>query len=143
MVLLQNYPNPKPSQLHSRLPSVEELNRAITQIALFTISMIFFKMKRIYTSGLLKGAKMTNRKQKEIHRLIEVKSRNVIDPAGRVVQILKDNHTLKIANTCHRAVHEVYTEALGLGIIPYRYISDRESISIQEQCKPAESRGPK
>jgi len=83
---------------------------------------------------------MSNAKQKEIHRLIQTKSRKVIDPAGRVVQILKDNNALKIANTCHCAIHEVYTEALRLGISPYRYIRNREIISIQEQLKLAESR---
>ena len=83
---------------------------------------------------------MINKKQKEIHRLIQVRSRKVIDPAGRVAQILKDNNALKIANTCHCTVHEVYTEALRLGINPYRYIRNREIISIQEQLKLAESR---
>jgi molybdopterin/thiamine biosynthesis adenylyltransferase len=83
---------------------------------------------------------MINKKQKEIHRLIQVRSSKVIDPAGRVAQILKDNHTLKIANTCHCTVHEVYTEALSLGVNPYRYIRNREIISIQEQLKLAESR---
>ncbi|HUU80551.1 MAG TPA: HesA/MoeB/ThiF family protein, partial [Acidobacteriota bacterium] len=55
-------------------------------------------------------------------------------------QILKDNNALKIANTCHCTVHEVYTEALRLGINPYRYIRNREIISIQEQLKLTESR---
>jgi molybdopterin/thiamine biosynthesis adenylyltransferase len=91
-------------------------------------------------SGVQEGAKMINKKQKEIHRLIQVRSRKVIDPAGRVAQILKDNNALKIANACHCTVHEVYTEALRLGISPYRYIRNREIISIQEQLKLAESR---
>ena len=83
---------------------------------------------------------MINKKQKEIHKLIKVRSRKVTDPAGRVVQILEDNYALKIASTCHCTVHEVYTEALRLGINPYRYIRNREIISIQEQLKLAESR---
>ncbi|TET93501.1 MAG: HesA/MoeB/ThiF family protein, partial [Desulfobacteraceae bacterium] len=83
---------------------------------------------------------MSNKEQTEIHRLIQVRSRKVTDPAGRVAQILKDNHALKIASTCHCTVHEVYTEALRLGINPYRYFRNREIISIQEQLKLAESR---
>jgi molybdopterin/thiamine biosynthesis adenylyltransferase len=90
--------------------------------------------------GGQEGAKMIKKKQQEIHRLIQVKSKKVIDPAGRVVQILKDNDTVKIANTFHCTVHEVYKEALRLGINPYRYIRNREIISIQEQFKLAESR---
>jgi hypothetical protein len=94
-------------------------------------------MTGVKTNGVKEGAKMINEKQKEIHRLIQVRSRKVIDPAGRVAQILKDNNALKIANTCHCTVHEVYTEALRLGISPYRYIRNREIISIQEQLKLA------
>ena len=97
-------------------------------------------MKGVKTSGVQERAKMINTKQKEIHRLIQVRSRKVIDPAGRVAQILKDNNALKIANTCHCTVHEVYTEALRLRINPYRYIRNRGIISIQEQLKLAESR---
>ena len=83
---------------------------------------------------------MSNKEQTEIHRLIQVRSRKVTDPAGRVVQILEDNHALKIASTCHCTVHEVYAEALRLGIYPYRYIRNREIISVQEQLKLTESR---
>ena len=97
-------------------------------------------MAGVKTSVVEKGAKMINTKQKKIHRLIQVRSRKVIDPAGRVTQILKDNNALKIANTCHCTVHEVYTEALRLRINPYRYIRNRGIISIQEQLKLAESR---
>lgn len=97
-------------------------------------------MTGVKKSGVQEGAKMINKKQKEIHKLIKVRSRKVTDPAGRVVQILEDNYALKIASTCHCTVHEVYTEALRLGINPYRYIRNREIISIQEQLKLAESR---
>jgi molybdopterin/thiamine biosynthesis adenylyltransferase len=83
---------------------------------------------------------MSNKEQTEIHKLIQVRSRKVTDPAGRVVQILEDNHALKIASTCHCTVHEVYIEALRLGINPYRYFRNREIISVQEQLKLAESR---
>ena len=83
---------------------------------------------------------MTNTQQTEMHRLIKAQSRKVIDLAGRAVQILKDNNALKIANVYHCTVHEVYTQALRLGIIPYRYIRNMEIISMQEQLKLAESR---
>jgi molybdopterin/thiamine biosynthesis adenylyltransferase len=114
----------------------------ITQIELFHYISEILGMIGIKTSGVQVGAKMINTKQKEIRRLIQVRSIKVIDPAGRVAQILKDNNALKIANTCHCTVHEVYTEALRLGINPYRYTRNREIISIQEQLKLAESRVP-
>jgi molybdopterin/thiamine biosynthesis adenylyltransferase len=56
------------------------------------------------------------------------------------VQILEDSHAVKIANEHGCKVHEVYTEALTMGIYPYRYLRNRETISAQEQLKLAKSR---
>jgi len=83
---------------------------------------------------------MSKKKQTEIHELIRGKSRRITDPAGREVLVVDDDQALKIAGECRRSVHEIYTEALRLGINPYRYIRNREIISVQEQLRLAESR---
>ncbi len=83
---------------------------------------------------------MSKKKQTEIHELIREKSRRITDPAGREALVLDDDQALKIAGECRRSVHEIYTEALRLEINPYRYIRNREIISVQEQLRLAESR---
>ncbi len=82
---------------------------------------------------------MSKKKQTEIHELIRGESRRITDQAGREVLVVDDDQTLKIAGECRRSVHEIYTEALRLGINPYRYIRNREIISVQEQLRLAES----
>jgi len=75
----------------------------------------------------------------EIQGLIRGKSKKKKDPAGRTVKVVEDIHSEEIAVTLHCSVHEVYIEALRLGILPYRYLRNRDSISIGEQLKLAES----
>jgi len=75
----------------------------------------------------------------EIQEQIRRRSRKLQDPARRTVQILEDIHSEEIAEMCLCTVHEVYIEALRLGILPYRYLRNRDSISIGEQLKLAES----
>ncbi|NVM26379.1 MAG: HesA/MoeB/ThiF family protein [Desulfobacterales bacterium] len=82
---------------------------------------------------------MSKRKETDIHELIQAKSISITDPAGREVLVLDDDQALKIADDCRRSVREVYAEALRLGINPYRYIRNREIISMQEQLRLAES----
>jgi molybdopterin/thiamine biosynthesis adenylyltransferase len=79
-------------------------------------------------------------KPTKIDKKLRMRSRKVTDPAGREVQILEDNHAVKIASELGCTVHEIYTEALTIGIYPYRYLRNRETISAQEQLKLAESR---
>jgi molybdopterin/thiamine biosynthesis adenylyltransferase len=83
---------------------------------------------------------MSKSTRTRIQDLIQMRARNATDPAGRVVQVLEDTHALKIANKCRCPVHDVYIEALGLGIYPYRYLRNSKSISHKEQLKLAESR---
>lgn len=75
-----------------------------------------------------------------IHQLLHESSKKTKDAAAREVQVLKDGQTVKIANECGCTVHDVYREALKAGIYPYRYLRNRESISIEEQLSLAESR---
>lgn len=83
---------------------------------------------------------MNSGKLTKINKTLQMRSRKVTDPAGREVQILEDNHAVKIANEYGCKVREVYTEALTIGIYPYRYLRNRETISAQEQLKLAKSR---
>jgi molybdopterin/thiamine biosynthesis adenylyltransferase len=75
----------------------------------------------------------------EIRELIQMNSRETEDPARRAVRVLDDIHAEKIAQTCGCTVHEVYTEAMRLGTLPYRYLRNGDTISLDEQLKLAES----
>jgi molybdopterin/thiamine biosynthesis adenylyltransferase len=75
----------------------------------------------------------------EIKGLIRGKSKRIKDQARRTVQILEDIHAEEIAETCLCTVHEVYIEALRMGISPYRYLRNRDSISIEKQLELADS----
>jgi molybdopterin/thiamine biosynthesis adenylyltransferase len=75
----------------------------------------------------------------EIQEQIRRRSRKLKDPARRTVQILEDTHSEEIAGACLCSVHEVYIEAMRLGILPYRYLRNRDSITIEEQLELAES----
>ena len=59
------------------------------------------------------------------------------DPAGRRVKILKDGQSLRIAREEGVSISEVYVQALMLGICPYRYLRNREAISLNEQLQLA------
>jgi molybdopterin/thiamine biosynthesis adenylyltransferase len=75
----------------------------------------------------------------KIKGLIRGKSKRIKDQARRTVQILEDIHAEEIAEACLCNLREVYIEALRLGISPYRYLRNRDSISIKEQLDLAKS----
>ena len=75
-----------------------------------------------------------------MQHLLESRSKKITDPAGREVEILEDRQALKIAVESDCSPHDVYVEALGLGIYPYRYLRNRETISPEEQLKLSKSR---
>lgn len=83
---------------------------------------------------------MTRKRETDTRELIKKRARKITDPAARKVQILEDDQAAKTAAESGRTVHEVYREALKIGITPYRYVRNREAISIEEQLKLAESR---
>lgn len=83
---------------------------------------------------------MTKKAQTELHQLIKKRSSKITDQAARQVQVLEDDQATEIAAELGHSVQEVYKEALKLAIVPYRYIRNREAISIEEQLKLAESR---
>ena len=83
---------------------------------------------------------MSSEVQTNIHKLLHAKSQKITDPAGREVEILEDIQAESIADACQCMVHDIYSEALTLGIYPYRYLRNREVISLKEQLSLAESR---
>ena len=78
--------------------------------------------------------------QIDLNQLLNDKSKMIKDPAGRDVRILKDEDAFKVAHEYNCRIHDVYLKALNIGIYPYRYLRNREIISIQEQIKLAKSR---
>jgi len=83
---------------------------------------------------------MSSQMYPEIKQQIENKSTNIKDPAERVVCVLKEEEAIKISNEYNCTINDIYLRALNLGIYPYRYLRNREIISIQEQIKLARSR---
>jgi len=83
---------------------------------------------------------MNSEIQINIRELIYAKSKKITDPAGREVEILEDAQASKVAEECHSTLHNIYIEAMTLGICPYRYIRNREAVSLQEQLRLAKSR---
>ncbi len=83
---------------------------------------------------------MSRKPQKQLHQLIQTRSKTILDQAERETLVLHDDDAIEIAGELSCTVHEVYTEALRLGISPYRYIRNREVISVQEQLRLAESK---
>ena len=75
-----------------------------------------------------------------MQKLLQSRSKMVRDPADREVEVLEDSQALKIAAESGYSLHDVYVEALGLGIYPYRYIRNRETISREEQLRLANAR---
>jgi len=72
--------------------------------------------------------------------LLRLRSVKVKDPAGREVEILKDREAITLADEFRCGVYEVYVEALTSGICPWRYVRNREILSLEEQLQLAKSR---
>jgi molybdopterin-synthase adenylyltransferase len=68
------------------------------------------------------------------------KSKTVHDTAGREVQVLEDTLAIEVAVRFGYSVRAVYEAALNAGICPFRYIRNRETISIEEQLQLVKSR---
>jgi len=56
------------------------------------------------------------------------------------IKVLYEEEAIKLALKYQSTLKSVYVEAMKLGVCPYRYIRNRESISIQDQIRLAESR---
>lgn len=62
------------------------------------------------------------------------------DPADREVTVLKEHDALALSKQYDAHVSKIYIEALKIGICPYRYLRNRESISMNEQLGLAQSK---
>ncbi|MBW2182068.1 MAG: HesA/MoeB/ThiF family protein [Deltaproteobacteria bacterium] len=71
---------------------------------------------------------------------IESKSIEIQDPADREVRVLKERDALALSQQYDAHLSKIYIEALKINICPYRYLRNRESISINEQLKLAQSK---
>jgi len=71
----------------------------------------------------------------KIQEALRSKGRKIHDPAGRETMILEDSAALETASGFGLTIHDVYREALGIGICPYRYLRNRASISGEEQFR--------
>ncbi|MBN2032746.1 MAG: HesA/MoeB/ThiF family protein [Deltaproteobacteria bacterium] len=78
--------------------------------------------------------------EEEVIKNIRSKSRVIRDPAGRNVGILEERHALEIGRIHGLMLHEIYILTLKLGICPYRYVRNREILSLEELLRLAESR---
>lgn len=82
---------------------------------------------------------MSTNKTSGMQVAIREKSEHATDAAGRDVDILKDTHALRIAEDFNAGVHDVYREALKMGIHPHRYLRNLDVISAEEQLALVES----
>lgn len=83
---------------------------------------------------------MNKNKTFAVEKIIENAARIVKDPAGREVRILKDEDVERICSRYGAAFPAIYLAALKRGIIPYRYLRNREAVTAGMQLKLAESR---
>ena len=72
--------------------------------------------------------------------LIQEKACRVEDPTGKGIEVLREEAAFQIARKTGRTLRDVYLETLGMGICPYRYVRNREIISIKEQIILAQSK---
>jgi len=75
----------------------------------------------------------------DIHLRIREKAARITDPAGREISVLEDRAALEIAGLGGTDLHEIYREALGIGVYPGRYVRNLDAVSPAEQRKLAES----
>lgn len=83
---------------------------------------------------------MSEEAETSIRLMLQESAEMTKDAALRKVRILKDGRALKIAGKCGCTVHDVYLEALKEGIVPYRYLRNRDCISMDEQLVLSRSR---
>ena len=75
-----------------------------------------------------------------VRELIHSMIRTVKDPAEREVPVLEEEQAQKIESKCGLKINDVYNEAMEMGIYPYRYLRNMETISLEEQLKLSKSR---
>ena len=82
---------------------------------------------------------MNVRNRSDILAMIKAKSRGITGPTGTELSVLEDGDACRIAEEHHETVRTIYIEALKENIYPYRYIRNRDSISVEEQLRLVQS----
>ena len=75
-----------------------------------------------------------------VKKQIQENCYRIQDLTGREIQVLREDAAFHIAEEAEHTLREVYLETLGMGIYPYRYLRNREIISIDEQLTLAQSK---
>ena len=83
---------------------------------------------------------MTTEPQGSLGESVRAGSAKITDPAGREVRVLDDDAAVRVAGEWACGVHDVYGEALTLGICPLRYIRNREALGLEDQRALARAR---
>ena len=83
---------------------------------------------------------MTSSKFKKLINVITQNSITILDQAGRDRTIIKEQQATDISVEHNVSLHDIYLTALKKKILPYRYIRNLESITIDEQLKLLKSR---
>jgi len=74
-----------------------------------------------------------------LEQAIKAKAKPIKDLVGRDVSVLDDAYADSIAHDLDLTLLDVYKATLGLAIYPRRYLRNRDSLSVQDQLKLAES----
>jgi len=75
-----------------------------------------------------------------LEQAIKAKAKPIKDLVGRDISVIDEAYADSIAHDLGLTLLGVYKATLGLGIYPRRYLRNRDSISLQDQLKLAESR---
>ncbi len=67
-------------------------------------------------------------------------STEILDPANQKVRVLYEDRAHALATNHQCSLRSIYLESLKLEIYPYRYLRNRNSISIHEQIKLAKTK---
>ncbi len=67
-------------------------------------------------------------------------TKTIVDIAGREVRVLEDVSAIETAERFKVSVRTVYETALEAGVCPFRYIRNRETVSMEEQLQLVKSR---
>jgi molybdopterin/thiamine biosynthesis adenylyltransferase len=75
-----------------------------------------------------------------LEKRIQEKARPIKDLVGRDVRVLDENHADSFARELGLSLLDVFKATLRLDIYPHRYLRNRQSISLYDQLKLAESK---
>jgi len=75
-----------------------------------------------------------------LEQAIKTKAKPIKDLVGRDIFTLAETHAEAVGQDLRVSLLDVYKTALSLGIYPRRYLRNRDSISVQNQLRLAESK---